>query len=80
MTDVRGKEIKVGSTVAYPDRRGAHLWLNVAKVIAVTTRSAFEWVDATIGYDYVSKPVLKVKRADGTISRVQRIDRVVVVR
>lgn len=72
--DMRGREIKVGSTVAYPDRRGANLWQNIAKVTKITTRTEFMYVSRTVGY-HVEKPVLKVS----TGGTVQRLDRVVVL-
>lgn len=76
MNDARGIEIRNGDIVAYPDRRGAHLWLNIARVVDV---NAVRWgYRPERGSDFY--PVLRVK-ADGSEieSDVQRIDRVVVI-
>ena len=79
MIDVRGKEIKVGSTVAFPDRRGSRLWLNIAKVVDIATGRQLRW-DFTAGM-YTYPLVLKVvKHGEKRTSMVQRIDRVVVVK
>lgn len=36
VTDFLGNEIKVGSEIVYPGRKGANLWMNYAIVTQVT--------------------------------------------
>lgn len=35
VTDIRGKEIKVGNTVVYPGRKSSSLWMNIGEVVGV---------------------------------------------
>ncbi len=79
MKDFRGREIKVGSLIAYPGRQGSNSWITVARVIKFGTKRE-SWTDKTI-------PTLTVqveKSSDMYIkpkkqSTIYALDRVVVI-
>lgn len=35
VNDIRGKEIKVGSTICYPGRQSSSLWMNIGEVVEI---------------------------------------------
>ncbi len=39
--DIRGIEIEVGDTVAYPGRAGSSMWMNVGRVLEIVNRTRY---------------------------------------
>lgn len=73
LADCLGTPIKGGSIVAYPGRRGSHVWINVGRVAGV------EWFEHRF---YGMRPILLVDRLDKYSGktkrvRVERLDRVI---
>lgn len=74
ITDMLGKEIAVGSIVAYPGRKSSSLWLTVARVEAIETYGGFTLNKARLKV----RDLLNLTHAVRS-SWVHCLDRVVVV-
>lgn len=63
MKDFLDQEITAGDTIVYPNRQGSSLWMVKAEVLTVNDESNR----------------LSVRRTDGTVKTITRVDRVTVV-
>ena len=63
MKDFLDREIAAGDTIVYPNRQGSNLWMVKAEVLTVNDESNR----------------LSVRRTDGTVKTISRVDRVTVV-
>ena len=63
MKDFLDQEITPGDTVVYPNRQGSSLWMVKAEVLTVNDESNR----------------LSIRRTDGTVKTITRVDRVTVV-
>lgn len=63
MKDFLDQEINAGDTIVYPNRQGSNLWMVKAEVLTVDTEGRR----------------LSVRRTDGTVKTLTRVDRVTVV-
>jgi hypothetical protein len=71
MKDFLGNEIQIGDTIVYPGRQGSTMWMNIAEVVGIDYDQ--QYVHSPI------LPVLHVRRDNGKMYDVYRIDRVVVI-
>lgn len=78
-TDIRGVEIEVGDTVAYPGRSGSNMWLTVTTIYAFGTGKEYKYNYETRGGTYVDVPVIKGKTARGKHTHTRKLGRVVIV-
>lgn len=63
MKDFLDREIEAGDTIVYPNRQGSNLWMVKAEVMVVNDESNR----------------LTVRRTDGIVKYLTRVDRVTVV-
>lgn len=81
MKDIVGREIVVGSRVAYPGRAGSSLWMNVALVTGFGEKTVYSYAS---GGARVPTLLVNVLRSSdgyrrGMKSAIYVLDRVVVI-
>lgn len=77
LTDVLGKEIKVGSKIVYPGRQSSCLWMNYGEVIETGMKNNY-W-GTPFNYLKVKRKAMNKYEKDGKVVQLERIDRVVVL-
>lgn len=77
MKDFRGREIKVGSLIAYPGRVGSSCWITVARVLSFGTREGWSYTgkktEPTITVQIVKSSDSYQKPRKSTIYALNRV-------
>jgi len=71
VTDVLGKQIKVGDFVIYPGRQSSSLWVTLAHVREIAVRPTWS---GNVPYVKVQPLDPKTRRAVGKVSPLTRLD------